>query len=89
MDQFISKNKLKWIPYNEFKNIEYFGKGGYGTIYKAECLIYKVILKSFNYLNNSDESLNKFLNEWKIIKSDEIIKIFGLTKNPDASNYML
>ncbi|RGB36280.1 hypothetical protein C1646_697586 [Rhizophagus diaphanus] len=79
MDLFISKNELKWIPYNEFKNIEDFGKGGFGTIYKAKYSIYDVILKSFNYLNNSDESLKKFLNEWKIINSIGIIKIYGFT----------
>ncbi len=29
------KQVLEWIPYNRFKNIEYFDKGGFGTIYKA------------------------------------------------------
>ncbi|PKY25174.1 hypothetical protein RhiirB3_527709 [Rhizophagus irregularis] len=89
MDQFISENKLEWITYDKFQNIEYLDKGGFGTIYKAECDTRKVILKSFNYLNNSDEGLNKFLNEWKIIDSNEIIKIYGFTKNPVASNYIL
>ncbi len=26
---------LEWIPYNRFKNVEYFDKGGFSTIYKA------------------------------------------------------
>ncbi|POG71870.1 hypothetical protein GLOIN_2v1774255, partial [Rhizophagus irregularis DAOM 181602=DAOM 197198] len=85
VDQFISENKLKWIPYNKFKNIEYLNKGGFGTIYKAICKIedkdYEVILKHFDYLNNSDESLKEFLNEWQIIDSNKIIKIYGFTKN--------
>ncbi|CAB5376826.1 unnamed protein product [Rhizophagus irregularis] len=89
MDQFISENELLWIPYDKFQNIEYLDKGGFGTIYKAECNSYEVILKSFNCLNNSDESLNKFLNEQKIIDSKGIIKIYGFTKNSDASNYKL
>jgi len=63
VDQFISKNKLKWVPYDKFENIEYLDKGGFGTIYKAKYDIIKVILKYFDYLNNSDESLNEFLNE--------------------------
>ncbi len=29
------KQILEWIPYNRFKNIEYFDKGGFSTIYKA------------------------------------------------------
>ncbi|GBC35507.2 kinase-like domain-containing protein [Rhizophagus irregularis DAOM 181602=DAOM 197198] len=89
MDQFISENKLEWIPYDKFQNIEYLEKGGFGTIYYAMCNSYNVILKSFNYLNNSDERLNEFLNEWKIIDSERIIRIYGFTKNPDASNYIL
>ncbi|CAG8764999.1 5988_t:CDS:1, partial [Ambispora leptoticha] len=28
--------QLSWIPYNEFENIESFGKGGFATIYKAQ-----------------------------------------------------
>src|SRR3984957_4777858 len=27
--------KLEWIEYNKFENIEYVAKGGFGTIYKA------------------------------------------------------
>ncbi|CAB4426145.1 unnamed protein product [Rhizophagus irregularis] len=89
VDQFISKNKLKWIPYDKFKNIEYLDKGGFGTIYKAKYNSIEVILKYFNDLNNSDESLNKFLNGWKIINSDEITKIYGFTKDSDTLNYVL
>ncbi|PKY34427.1 kinase-like protein, partial [Rhizophagus irregularis] len=89
MDRFISKNELIWIPYDKFENIKYLDKGGFGIIYKAKYKNYEVILKSFNYLNNSDESLSKFLNECKIINSDEIIKIYGFTKDLNTLNYML
>ncbi|PKC62926.1 kinase-like protein [Rhizophagus irregularis] len=89
MDQFISENKLKWVPYNKFEEVEYLDKGGFGTIYKATYKKYKVILKYFDYLNNSDESLNEFLNEWKIINSNGIIRVYGFTKDPDTSNYMV
>ncbi|UZO00335.1 uncharacterized protein OCT59_011469 [Rhizophagus irregularis] len=90
MDQFIFKNKLKWISYDKFENInKYSDKEGFGTIYKAKYKRIKVILKDFNHLNNSDECLNEFLNEWKIIDSNKIIKIYGFTKNPDTLNYIL
>ncbi|PKC09844.1 hypothetical protein RhiirA5_415132 [Rhizophagus irregularis] len=54
---------LKWIPYNKFKNIEYFNKGGFGTIYKATCngLKYnrdEIIFKCHKNLNG-----NEFLKE--------------------------
>ncbi len=29
------KQVLEWIPYNRFKHIEYFDKGGFSTICKA------------------------------------------------------
>ena len=63
-----SKKKLKWIPYNRFKNIEYLDKGGFSIIYKAICLDNDktVVLKSINNFNNSSENLNEFLNEVKI-----------------------
>ncbi|PKK61125.1 hypothetical protein RhiirC2_856445 [Rhizophagus irregularis] len=89
VNQFISKNYLKWIPYYKFKNIEYLDKGGFGIIYKAKYNSIEVILKYFDYLNNSDESLNEFLNEWKIIDSYGIIRIYGFTKDPDTLNYIL
>jgi hypothetical protein len=54
MDEFILQNKLRWIPYNKFINIEYLDKGGFGTIYQ------EVGLKCCNNLN---ESLDEFLNE--------------------------
>ncbi|GBB94903.1 hypothetical protein RclHR1_24380001 [Rhizophagus clarus] len=90
MDQFISKNSLKWIPYDKFKNIEYLDKGGFSTIYKATYNNKEIVLKCFSYLNNSDESLREFLNEWKIIYSPwAVINIFGFTKNPNTLDYML
>ena len=63
MDNFILEKKLKWIPYDNFRNVEYLDKGGFGTIYKAKYNSIEVIFKYFDYLNNSDESLNEFLNE--------------------------
>ncbi|PKC50575.1 hypothetical protein RhiirA1_485940, partial [Rhizophagus irregularis] len=29
INDFILKNGLKWIPYNKFKNVEYFNEGGF------------------------------------------------------------
>ncbi|GES80970.1 kinase-like domain-containing protein [Rhizophagus clarus] len=90
IDQFIFDNYLKWIPYNEFKNIKYLDAGGFSIIYKAVYKDYEVVLKHFGYFNNLDESLNEFLNEWKIInESDKIINIYGFTKHPITSDYML
>ncbi|RGB37994.1 kinase-like domain-containing protein, partial [Rhizophagus diaphanus] len=93
IDEFIFEKKLKWIPYNKFKNVEYLNKGGFGTIYKAiwsnNYVDREVILKCHNNLN---ENLNEFLNEWKYhescLNSYEIIYFYGFTNNPDTLKYM-
>jgi hypothetical protein len=63
IDNFILEKRLKWIPYNKFKNV-YLDKGGFGTIYKTiwsyNAQDNEVILKCYN---NLSENLNEFLNE--------------------------
>ncbi|GBC01061.1 hypothetical protein RclHR1_04050004 [Rhizophagus clarus] len=94
LDEFIKKKYLKWIPYNQFKNVEYLDKGGFGTIYKAiwssKVGDIEVALKCPNNLN---ENLDEFLNEWdcheKCLNSSRIINLHGFTKNPDTLNYMV
>ncbi|UZO17730.1 uncharacterized protein OCT59_009071 [Rhizophagus irregularis] len=93
VDEFILEKKLRWIPYNKFKSVEYLDKGGFGTIYKAIWSNYdgdrEVILKCHSNLN---ENLDEFLNEWKYhgscLGSYEIINFYGFTKNPNTSKYM-
>jgi hypothetical protein len=70
---------LEWIEYNEFENIEYIARGGFGIIYKAilkkglmrswDCKINQWIRREENkvvvlkYLNNSKDMTFEFLNE--------------------------
>ena len=87
IDKFIQESQLnaqdrnqvlEWIPYNRFKNIKYFDKGGFGTIYKAIWLDgpishwskYKRNWNRYNELTVALKSFNKssnlneeFLNE--------------------------
>ncbi|RGB31948.1 kinase-like domain-containing protein [Rhizophagus diaphanus] len=95
IDEFISEKRLKWIPYNKFKNVEYLDKGGFGVIYKAIWLGNNdvnsdVVLKCHENLN---DNLNEFLNEWRFhesfLDSNDIIKFYGFTRNPDTLNYMV
>jgi hypothetical protein len=60
MDQFISKNKLKWVPYNKFKNVKYLNEEEFSIIYKAT---YKDKIKMIFKCFNSNENLNEFLKE--------------------------
>ncbi|GBC03984.1 hypothetical protein RclHR1_05440002 [Rhizophagus clarus] len=99
LDKFIEEKRLIWIPYNQFKNVEYLDKGGFGIIYKAIWLKSgrkkEVALKCLNNLNenNLNENLDKFLNEWdcheKCLESIRIINLHGFTKNPDTLNFMV
>ncbi|GET62431.1 kinase-like domain-containing protein [Rhizophagus irregularis DAOM 181602=DAOM 197198] len=94
VDDFILRNGLKWIPYNKFKNVEYFNEGGFGTIYKATWLMNngdeEVILKCHKNLN---ENLNEFLKEWEyhtsVFSSNDIIYFYGFTEDPNTSKYMV
>ncbi|CAB4431909.1 unnamed protein product [Rhizophagus irregularis] len=94
MDNFILEKKLKWIPYDKFRNVEYLDKGGFGTIYKAIWFYgdedNEVILKCYN---NLSENLNEFLSEWKYhescLSSYDIIYFYGFTKDPDTLKYMV
>ncbi|GBB83131.1 hypothetical protein RclHR1_00010013 [Rhizophagus clarus] len=94
LNKFISENNLRWFPYNKFKDVEYLDKGGFGTINKAIWLDEhgdrKVVLKCYNNLN---ENLDEFLNEWnyhkRCLDSLAIINLYGFTKDPNTSNYMV
>ena len=68
---------IRWIPFNEFKNIEYLAKGGFGEVHKATWIGYgyynmremkykdiKVVLKRI-YNNSSDDKIVDILNEVK------------------------
>jgi hypothetical protein len=59
----------KWIPFNEFKNIEYLAKGGFGEVHKATWIRYDrcyVVLKRI-YNNSSDDKIVDILKEVKFI----------------------
>ncbi|EXX60453.1 Cdc15p [Rhizophagus irregularis DAOM 197198w] len=58
-----SEGKLKFVPYNQFKNIEFIAEGGFSKIYKATWFNRTVVLKK---LNNSKNITSKELNELKI-----------------------
>ncbi|RHZ61661.1 hypothetical protein Glove_346g78 [Diversispora epigaea] len=82
IDNFIKESQssvnrfLEWVPYDEFENIKYIGKGGFSKIYKATWKRYngikydgtirrfetEVVLK---VLNNSQNVDSEFLKELK------------------------
>ena len=70
------KYYIRWIPFDEFKNIEYLAKGGFGEVHKATWINgnyhnyemkYEdkdVVLKRI-YNNSSDDKIVDILNEVK------------------------
>ena len=69
-------NHIQWIPFNEFKNIEYLAKGGFREVHKATWIhgYYnnydmkyrerEAVLKRI-YNNSSDDKIVDILNEVK------------------------
>ena len=55
---------LEWIPYNRFKNIEYFDKGGFSIIYKAIWLDSPII-----YWSKDEEKWIRSNDKTVILKS--------------------
>ncbi|EXX57914.1 Rad53p [Rhizophagus irregularis DAOM 197198w] len=96
---------FEWIPYNQFDDIEEIGKGGFATVYSAiweDGPLYfddnkkewtremnkKVALKCLRSSRNINE---RFLNEAKeySIDSLNILRIYGISQNPDTKNYIM
>ena len=65
---------IQWIPFNEFKNIRYLAKGGFGEVHRATWINYynliedkyedkRVVLKR---IYNSNNTTSDILNEVKV-----------------------
>ncbi|GBC08412.1 hypothetical protein RclHR1_00810004 [Rhizophagus clarus] len=104
-DYNFSKSNIifEWIPYNKFNNIEEIGKGGFSTVYSAICnggLLYysnswerkpntTVALKC---LHNSQNFIDEFIKEVKAYpkqKIENILKIYGISQNPNTKDYIM
>ena len=60
---------IKWIPFNEFGNIEYLAKGGFGEVQKATWIKHDVVLKR---IYNSGDKIMDILKE---VKKDLIMTL--------------
>ncbi|GES97776.1 kinase-like domain-containing protein [Rhizophagus clarus] len=90
---------LEWIPYENFQNVTYITRGGFGTIYSAEwpegCISYwDIDNQEWHRYNNCSVALKNsdFLNEVKSylqIYSENIVQCYGITQNPNTKDYMM
>ena len=70
-------NYIRWISFDEFKNIEYLAKGGFGEVHKATWINgdyssvemkykdIKIVLKRIYNNNSSDDKIVDILKEVK------------------------
>ena len=65
--------KLEWIEYDRFENIEYVAKGGFGTIYKA-------IWKD-GWITNWDYETN----QWNRNNENKTVALKGLNNSKDVT----
>ena len=75
--------KMKFVPYNKFKNVELIAEGGFSEIYKATWIgsrkrNQQIVLKK---LNNSKNITSKELNEVCTILYNNLIILSLVNKN--------
>ncbi|EXX64474.1 Mkk1p [Rhizophagus irregularis DAOM 197198w] len=96
---------VEWIPYYQLISIKEIGKGGFATVYLAvwkdgplnyNKREYKRVTSNkevaLKCLHNSQNITNEFLNEvnaYSISINNGILKIFGISQNPDTNNYII
>ncbi|RHZ85882.1 hypothetical protein Glove_59g15 [Diversispora epigaea] len=113
IDKFIQQIQLKankcqeiieWIPFNRLENVKYLGKGGFGTVHKANWLDgfikfsdkvvwhrkgeQSICLKSLDNLTNKNDFLQEIENQLKF-RGRNSVAIYGITKNPTDNEYMM
>ncbi|GES95351.1 kinase-like domain-containing protein [Rhizophagus clarus] len=96
---------FEWIPYDQFDDIKEIGKGGFSTVYSAiwkDGFLYLKYTSSWirrpntrvalKCLHNSQNFIDEFINEVKVYtkqKADNILKIYGISQNPDTEDYIM
>ncbi|RIA94023.1 kinase-like domain-containing protein [Glomus cerebriforme] len=87
---------LEWIPYDRFYDIEYIAKVGFVKVYRANW-----IDGYLEYWDNEKQNwkrygfnkiINKITSHHKVYIGDDtssIIRLYGITQDPDTKNYMM
>ena len=71
-------NYIQWIPFDEFKNIEYLAKGGFGEVHEATwfyCQDHKKTEVVLERIHNSNDTIVDILKKVK----QEFIVIITIT----------
>ncbi len=62
---------IRWIPFNEFRNIEYLAKGGFGEVHKAIWIDYHNI-NGYVVLKRIYNSSNKIIDILKEVRKKKV-----------------
>ncbi|CAB5364431.1 unnamed protein product [Rhizophagus irregularis] len=102
VDDFIKEcNKpnevLKWIPYNQFSEITYLAKGGFGEIYKAKWKgAYVVLKKLYDSQNITVDFLNEVKNYILTMESNRknrhtsfLTRFYGISYDSITQNFIM
>ncbi|CAB4444116.1 unnamed protein product [Rhizophagus irregularis] len=90
---------FEWIPYNQFNDIKETDKNCsisvYSAIWRNGPLNNSKYKRSSNkevslkYLHNLQNSVDSLINEAKKYSNDKLFVLYGISQNPDTSDYIL
>ncbi|GBB88149.1 hypothetical protein RclHR1_14690004 [Rhizophagus clarus] len=84
---------FEWIRYDQFDCIREVGKGGFATVYSAIwkdgllCLDNKY--NNWKRKSNSRVAFKMFVKAYSNQKIENILKIYGISQNPDTKDYIM
>ncbi|RIB19748.1 kinase-like domain-containing protein [Gigaspora rosea] len=92
-----SKYQLSWFSFDEFKNIEMIGRGGFATVYRAEWFDKIQYLNrpvALKLLHESNNYCKEFIRELKAYcdighKDPTFLRCFGVSKDKNSKDYFL
>ncbi|GES97447.1 kinase-like domain-containing protein [Rhizophagus clarus] len=90
----IAEGYINYYDYNEFKNFQHIGSGGFSKVYRASWKNSDTVV-ALKYFKNNRFIIKEIVNEIKLLQKVNlhvnIIQFFGITKrkNNDDTNYLL
>ncbi|CAG8783242.1 20455_t:CDS:2 [Gigaspora margarita] len=93
----VKHKHIKSFEYEAFETMKLIGEGGFGSVYSAysKDIDQTIALKRLHHsiVHDNEDSFRKFVREIKIITEVDhninIIRFFGIVKDPTESYYMV
>ncbi|KAF0407565.1 kinase-like protein [Gigaspora margarita] len=89
----VEREYIKSFEYDSFENKILIGEGGFGTVYSAysKDIDQTIALKKLHHCSINDDSFREFVreikNNTKVDHNINIIRFFGITKDPTTETY--